>query len=184
MSGQTCQRWQSPTAERYPTPAACKFVSGDDFLRLAMQAYLAAGRGLVPPTGEPWADDGWTWASAEDFCRGLLDELGERVRRAAVVRGDLAEVPWDDAGDESPGCRGGAPAVKGHGCPASSVGGLPPAVAVGPAPVPCPEAGDGEASPGCDITIPDDPLFAVQQRQELPGVNRADNLQVEGELIA
>lgn len=51
-----------------------------------------------------------------------------------------------------PGCRGGAPAVMGHGCPASSS-------AVGPAP---------GVLAGLDITPPADPLLLAQRVQELP----------------
>ena len=60
------------------------------------------------------------------------------------------------------------------GC-ASAPGAVPPASAVGPATAPCPSS---------YIITPDNPLFCARTRQELPEVNRPDNLDSNGELIA
>jgi hypothetical protein len=57
MSGQTQDQWQRALALRYPTPNACKFISGDAFLALAMKVYLDAGRSLVPQDGQRWIDE-------------------------------------------------------------------------------------------------------------------------------
>lgn len=160
-------QWRAPRAENYPTPNACKFVSGDDFLRIAMQSYLAAGRDVVPPAGECWAEDGsTTWADAECFFAGLLRHLGTRLRQAAIARGDLAEVPWSEEAEREHepllallAGAGRSPAVEGHGCPAGAPGEDLPVSAVGPAP---------SDLAGVQVTIPAEPAFSGPEGQSLP----------------
>lgn len=182
MSG-VWERWVGPIPARYPTPDACRFIRAEDFLALALKAYLAASRQMEPPAGEPWVEAGATWADAEGFYDALRRGLTDRLRRAAVDAGHLLQEPWSAedwaelGGSESPPGAGRSPADKGHGWPAF-------APAVGPAPMPCPGAGDGGASQQRDITIPADPLFCGQQVQKLPGDNRQDNLGQHGEKIA
>ena len=184
------ERWAPVTARAYPTLKSAIYLSAEDVLRMALQAFYATTREMQPPDGRRWLDDDCgavleplPWAGPESLLEGVLHHLGERMRQAAIERGHLVEVPWPEDADEPLAGAGRSPAVKGHGCPAVAVGGLPPAVAVGPAPVPCPEAASSAAVAGCDITTPDDPLFCASTRQELPEVNQADNLETEGELI-
>ena len=134
--------WLPCDAGNYPTLKAALFVGADRFLRLALSAYYAAVKDMRPPDGEQWLTDDWPYSTAQDFFEGLEHHLGERLRQVAIETGH--RVPS--------GCRGGAPAIKGHGCPAF-------APAVGPAPMP---------SQVADITTPADPLFCGQQMQELP----------------
>ena len=167
MSGRTWDRWIGGTVSRYPNPNACKFVGGDEFLTIAMQAYLAAGRGLVPPSREPWSgpDCDVTWSNAEDFYSALLFQVGERLRLRAIARGHIEQVPWPEDADEEPEAEparvaqlagaGRSPAAEGHGCPALSP-------AVGPAPT------DPKTA---DITTPDSPLFCGPELKDLPVAN-------------
>src|SRR5690349_24487596 len=105
--------WRAPEPDDYPTPASCKFISGEDFVALAVKAYLAAGRLLVPAAGEPWRDaDGNCWGSARDFHDTLVQELGDRLWRAAIESGHVVYIEEEDPG------AGRSPAVEGHGCPA------------------------------------------------------------------
>lgn len=141
--------WRAGTASNYPTLRSTLFVDAEGFLRLALGAYYAAVKDQRPPDGEKWLeadplDAGLPYATAETFNEMLAYHLGERLRVAAVESGHLIEQS---------GCRGGATAIKGHGCPAL-------ASAVGPAPT---------GSPAVDITIPAEPLFCGQSLQELPG---------------
>lgn len=177
----TSDVWVRGTGLRYPTPRSVQFASAEDFLRLALQAHLAACRDMVPPPGERWidADLDSTWAGPEDFMQGLLHHLGDRLRRHAIKTRHLAEVPWtadevaeheafeaetqswlDDLDARASGAGNGAaagagrsPAHKGQGCPALLS-------AVGPA---------LEVSPGRDITLNGDPLCCACEVQELPG---------------
>jgi hypothetical protein len=188
------ERWAGPDPARYPTPAACRFIRGEDFMALALKAYLAASRDLVPPTGTPWVDEGATWSDAECFHAALERHLGERLRRAAIDGGHLVEEPCsaeesaEDAafqsalaawagGSSSPAGGGRSPPDKGQGWPA-----LVPAV--GPAPMPCPEARDGVASQPLDITIPANPLLFGQQVQELPGETSRVTVNESGEKLS
>jgi len=151
--------WAANDPERYPTPASVRFLSGDEFLALAMKAFLDASRGLVPPPGEKWCDELVLWSSPQDFADALVDGVRDRVHLAAIERGHLELV--DDYRRDEPGCRGGAPAVMGHGCPAL-------ASAVGSAPA---------ISEGHATAHPADPLLPGLQMQELPvggALNPAD----------
>ncbi len=116
-------QWLPARVEVYRSPARCKFLTAESFLSVALQAYLAASKDLVPPSGEPWVDEGATWASAQGFYDGLLHEIEQRLRLAALVSGDLFERFYQDT---DPGA-GRSLAVMAHGCAASSP-------AVGPAP--------------------------------------------------
>lgn len=171
MSGQSVTRWANPNdPTRYPRPASVRFVQGDEVLTIAMQAYLEASRSVVPPPGQPWIEDGlFVWSSPEDFANHLLDAIRSRLDVLALKRGHQELVT-----DAAPGCRGGAPAVKGHGCPASAG-----------SPIGGPVSGRtrADASSALDITTHASPLLAAQAMQELPGGKCRDNLNVEGEKI-
>lgn len=158
--------WLPPTVAHYPTLSRALFVSGDDFLRLAMQAWLAARRDLSPERGQPWIcreglpaeDDGLPWGCARDFSESLLFHLGERLCLHAHRTGHFVVAEVQRARAAQPAGAGRSPADKGHGCPASSP-------AVGPAP-----AEPGAAQP-LDITTPANPLFCGPEVQELPEGN-------------
>lgn len=96
----TVETWARASAARYPTPAACMYISGDAFLALALKAYLAAGRNLVPPSGERWIEDESSWGSAQDFFDDLTFQIAERLRAAALETGDLYERPWTPEEEE------------------------------------------------------------------------------------
>jgi hypothetical protein len=149
--------WVPATADRYPTLKSAIFVSGDDFLRLALQAYYAAMRDMVPPAGESWLQGGdgvaieLPYSCPEELQRSLLHHLGERLSGHAHKTGHFVALPAR---------AGRSPADMGHGWPAFDP-------AVGPAPGP---------SPVADITRDGDQLFCAPTVQELPaGDNRADN---------
>jgi hypothetical protein len=195
---QVWHEWVKPDPARYPTPAACRFIRGEDFMALALKAYLAASRELVPPAGERWVDDlGNVWSGPEGFFDALLHHLGERLRWHAIDSKHLLEVPWsaEDIAEDarssaefmamleqaarnvSPVGGGRSPPDKGHGWPAL-------APAVGPAPVPCPEAGDSVSPQSLDITIPANPLLFGQQVQELPGETSRVTVDQSGEKLS
>lgn len=157
-------------------------------MRHALAAYYAASRFVTDSGGEPWVDaEGNPWSDRATFRDTLADLLGQRVNVQAYeagIRCSPGFVPcslppplaWHDPSAdtpivggaetrEPPGCRGGAPAVKGHGCPALSS-------AVGPAPGSVPLA---------DITLPADPLFCASEVQELPWNNEPINNRPHGQ---
>lgn len=157
-------QWVQPNdPDRYRTPAKVRFVTGDEFLALAMQSFLDASRSILPPPGQPWiVEEVCVWAGPEDFTNALLDGLRDRLHLKALERGHMvARTDRDGTSLEEPGCRGGTPAVMGHGCPAL-------ALAVGPAPA---------ISEGHATAHPADPLLPGQLMQELPvggALNPAD----------
>ena len=156
--------WPAPTASRYPTLRSAVHLSAEDALRLALAAYYAAVRDMQPSDGEKWlrADlEPLPWSCPRDLHDGFLHHLGERLWAHAAATGHLdqaQEIP------RSPGA-GRSPAGEGQGCPAF-------APAVGPA---------LGGSPAVDIITAGNPLFYGQRLQELPGVNRRDNLETAGE---
>ena len=93
MRGATWQVWAKATSDRYPVPRAVAFVDRAAFLALAAAAYERASRELLPPVGQPWAEDGGVWSGPEDFHDGLLHHVGECLRRQALEAGHLVEVP-------------------------------------------------------------------------------------------
>jgi hypothetical protein len=177
-------------------------VTPDDLVRHALAAYYRAVADATAPIAYPTPVD---WSSPEHFVDTLLDFLQLRVRCGSAAAGfevqadheryatwcestpsrdrhtrDVDPGLWaqmciNDSGHLLPGA-GAEPlrsAAK-DGC-ASAPGAVPPASAVGPA----------TAHPQThDITHPDNPLFCARTRQELPEVNRPDNLDSNGELIA
>lgn len=178
---QTSDVWAPATGLRYPTPRSAQFVSADDFLRLALQAHLAACRGMVPPAGERWIDPEFDllWSSPEDFMRGLLHHLGERLRRHAIKTRHLAEVPWsaeeiaEDAAFQaemqrwldgldarlSGASNGANPGAGAEPLRSGAKDGPASSPAVGPAP---------GVSHDRNITLNGDPLFCASGVQELP----------------
>jgi hypothetical protein len=178
MSGPTVERWAKPTAARYPTLRSALYCSAEDFLRLALQAHYAAVRDMQPPDGQRWL---WSdsdlvepmpWGGAEFLHDQLLHHLGERLRRLAIERGHLAEVPCapdpeDDFEDPPLPGAGRSPAVKGQGWPV-----LVPAV--GPA-LQGPQA--------LDITTAAEPLSVCPSGKELPGETPASNFNETGEIL-
>lgn len=97
MSGRLDQcQWLPTTADSYPTMRSAVFVSGEDFLRLSMQAYYAACKDLCPPAGEHWLNDldGSTllpYADAKDLHDGLVHHLRERLYAHAHKTGHFRE---------------------------------------------------------------------------------------------
>jgi hypothetical protein len=163
------ESWKPATVGHYPTLRSALFVTGDDFLRLALQAHLAAAKEMLPPDGARWIDDAGPYACAHAFAEALLRHLGERVRRHAVITGHLAEAPFPD--DESPSVPGAGAeplrsAAKDGG--ASAPGACPPASAVGPA---------SALSQVADITTPENPLFCASGMQRLPVGDQVDSLE-------
>ena len=155
----------------FPSPAACRFVTAEDVMAIALKAHLAAVRQQSPPPGESWMDEGCAWGGPEDFYASLLSEIEQRLRARAIERGHLALVPWtsEQYAEEAEwqaelSGAGRSPAIEGQGCPAL----LP---AVGPATT---------ASRDVDITIPANPLFAASGMQKLPEVTPADTLDSKG----
>lgn len=135
----TCVYWSTV---KPATPDACRFITPDDWLSLALSAYYAASRDLQPPTGEPWEVEGAVWSTPEDFVLGLEMHVQRRLLAAAVaahvcheadeVAPDAApaeaaepETPARASGLEGgPGVAGAAPPpVMGHGWPASECAG-------------------------------------------------------------
>lgn len=98
----------------------------------------------------------------------------EIVEAIETARSMLSQIARNRGRPGTPGCRGGAPAVMGHGCPAfagSPSGG--------------PVSGWTRAEPlsGLDITTNADPLFAGREVQELPGGKCRDNLKQDREIM-
>lgn len=82
----------------YPTPKHVPFLTPDQFLAIALQAFFAARQELTPPKGEYWLDrieEGpdagryVAWSGPEGFYDALLRNVTERLRLAAIKRGDL-----------------------------------------------------------------------------------------------
>lgn len=148
MSLRLAQRWQRPSGTRYPKPKAVQFVSAEEFLKLALQAHLAAVRASLPPPGERWIEPelDLTWSGPEDFHDGLLQQLGERLRLRALARGDLVDEPWDDA-----------PVAVGHGD-------------ASPAPGACERLAHSDCQGGdrSSAALPADPLLLCPHGQGLP----------------
>lgn len=138
-------RWLPARVEVYSVPARCKFLTAEAFLSLALQAYLGASKDLVPPPGEPWVDEGATWTNAESFYDGLLSQVADRLRLAALASGDLFERFYQEVSEATP------LTAMAHGCAAVS-----------------PAAGAAPAGLQGRATRPDDPLFAAPEWQELP----------------
>ena len=154
-------------------------VSPDDVVRHALAAYYRAVGDATAPIGEP---DPVGWSDPEQFLDTLQDFFALRLRHEAAVAGHpvdadsprylrwsnslphgqqhirdvdpgrWAELCIADPSRCDPSGGGGAAAAEGHGCPAL-------APAVGPASAPLEAA---------DITLTENPLFAVQTRQGLP----------------
>lgn len=87
--------WLLVTPENYPSRQSAEFITLDDFLRLAFQAYVAARRELIPPVGESWlhtAGDpsAHPYADAEALHDGLLSQLSRRLTSHAVLTGHYA----------------------------------------------------------------------------------------------
>lgn len=131
-----------------------RFTDADDPLRV--RAHLLAFYELRDQVQRERADLG---SDADLRDRVALASIGQQIEdaieatknclRRMAKRGGRGAPP-------TPGCRGGAPAVEGHGCPALA------SPAVGPAPMPprAVEAARG-ASEACDIIYPDDRFSAV-----------------------
>lgn len=66
--------------------AQCRFFRAEDAVRIALQAYYAAGRRIEPPPGEPWMIDGTPWASATDFAEAFNGEVQARLGLLALER--------------------------------------------------------------------------------------------------
>lgn len=144
--------WLVGNARNYPTRRSAVFVTGEDFMRLSLQAYYAALRSMMPPQGEGWLEDAGegrlvSWSSGEDLFDHLLSEMALRLRDHARTTGHYTDIA---AG--GPVLPQAEPAVvMGHGCPAL----LP---AVGPAP---------EASNDAEHNLPAAPLFRACDPQGL-----------------
>lgn len=153
----------------------------DDLVRHALAAYYRAIGDAIAPIGEPdtasWSSPEDFIGNLCDLFE--LRVRADAARAGHPVDADLGRLRlveailpcrdqhirdvdpgrWDElcaqAGPpvgDAPGCRGGAPAVKGHGCPALSP-------AVGPAP----------AGPAAALhNSPDAPLFCARTVQDLP----------------
>lgn len=117
--------WLKGNAANCPTLRSAVFVTADDFMSLALKAYYAVTRRMVPPSGETWlsADEGMEqavcWSGPEDLFDGLIGELGERLRVHARKTGHYSDAQGEEAAQR--------PSMA-HGCAALSP-------AVGPAPV-------------------------------------------------
>jgi hypothetical protein len=176
-------------------------VTPEDLIRHALAAYYRAVGDSTAPEGDP---NPASWSDPEEFVRVLLDFFELRLRAEACRGGhpidaDLARFDrwnghalWRDqhlrdvdpeqwaqlvAREVSPAGGGRSPPDKGQGWPA-----LVPAV--GPAPMPCPEARDGVASQPLDITTPANPLLFGQQVQELPGETSRVTVNQSGEKLS
>ena len=186
-------------------------VTPEDLVRHALAAYYRAVGDSTAPEGDP---DPAGWSSPEEFVHVLLDFFELRLRAEACRGGHPIEAdldrfdrwngqrPWRDqhlrevdpgqwadlviadpglleqpAHSVSPAGGGRSPPDKGQGWPA-----LVPAV--GPAPMPCPEARDGVASQPLDITTPANPLLFGQQVQELPGETSRVTVNESGEKLS
>lgn len=66
--------------------AQCRFFRAEDAVRIALQAYYAAGRRIEPPPGEPWMIDGDPYATATDFAEAFNGELQARLSLLALAR--------------------------------------------------------------------------------------------------
>ncbi|MHB1059192.1 MAG: hypothetical protein ACYC0F_15040 [Rhodanobacter sp.] len=78
--------------------AQCRFFRAEDAVRIALQAYYAAGRRIEPPPGEPWMIDGDPYATATDFAEAFNGELQARLSLLALARlGDfnVLRTEWD-----------------------------------------------------------------------------------------
>lgn len=80
--------------------AQCRFFSAADACRIALQAYYAATRHLMPPPGESWYDEsGSPWASCTDFADAFNGELQARIALLALDKlGQFYPLPvmdWD-----------------------------------------------------------------------------------------
>lgn len=93
-------RWLPADPSVYRVPAACRFLTAESFLTLAVQAYLSACKDVLPPSGQLWIEEGVTWATAQDFNSWLLRNIEERLRLAALSSGDLFEVTMRGDDDE------------------------------------------------------------------------------------
>jgi hypothetical protein len=94
------ETWKPATVAHYPTLASCIYINGDAFLALALKAYLAASKKMVPPDGGRWCTEGDPWGSAQDFYDALTFEIAERLRVSALRAGHLSERPWNEAEEE------------------------------------------------------------------------------------
>lgn len=118
----------------------------------ALLAVFEARKAVRNPAGEAWLLDGVGWEDREGYGTALVRAFAAALDRHAAAAG-LAEDWLQDGGYLLPsGCRGGAPAVMGHGCPALLS-------AVGPAHADQPDARHNTH---------ENPLFCAQQVQELP----------------
>lgn len=97
------ERWAD---KNYPTAKHVPFLTSEQFLTCALQAYWAACHAIKPPENEFWlqrVDDGpragqyLAWAGPETFYNELLRELQERVRLQAIKRGDLIRQYYSPA---------------------------------------------------------------------------------------
>lgn len=94
------ETWAPANLDRYPTLASCIFIDGDSFLALALKAYLAAGKKMVPPEGRRWSEEDAPWGSAQDFFDALTFQISERLRMAAMQAGHLSEPSFCEGEEE------------------------------------------------------------------------------------
>lgn len=144
------------------------WISAEDVLRHALAAVYAARNALRPPPGQRFLiDGGGTWATRAQFRDALAGLLIQRLNAHALAAGvvEPSGEAWPELPDgmewpEATGA-GRSPAMDGPWMARSCS-------AVGPAPMTCPEAGNGVVPPGVYVTIPADPLFSGPAGQDLP----------------
>lgn len=151
--------WMPPTAANLPTMRSALFVTGDDFMRLAMQAYYAACKGMLPPAGETWLSGGddpappVPFSGPEDLHDAFLAHLSERLRQHARKTGHYRDHTVHSAPGAGRSPANAAGVSMAHGCAAVGV------IAVGTAPVF--DQSRAEARSG-------EPLLSGLAGQELP----------------
>ena len=127
----TYATWLGSYNGHYPTLASAVYLTQEEFLRHALDAYNLARRDLLPESGQRWLDpetDG-SWSTAQGFYEGMVHHIQERLRRRAALTGHLAEVPFEEEQEEAGdiNCQdlgaGRSPADKGQGRPALLTGG-------------------------------------------------------------
>ena len=125
---QTSQDWLGSYEGHYPTMASAVYLAPDEFLRHALDAYNLARRDLLPENGQRWLDPetNGSWSTAQGFYQGVMQRLGERLRRRALLTGHLVQSQIeDDASDNNAQTQGDgrSPSDMGHGWPAPAAGG-------------------------------------------------------------
>lgn len=76
--------------------AHCRFFSAEDACRLALKAYVRAGRYIEPPPGEPWMVDGAPYAGPEVFYDGFVGEMRALLGLLSLQRRGKFEVGDSD----------------------------------------------------------------------------------------